>query len=88
MYRGSFGTLNFLPLETKPEQHCSFYLHDNPYCCLLLLQPPVLHPPAGILPFLDVESIKDTGFRLARLTREDCSFMGADCVIAKVRPDR
>ena len=53
-------------------------------CCCYLVQPPVSHPPAGILPFLDVESIKDTGFRLARLTREDCSFMGPDCVIAKV----
>eukprot|EP00752_Nemacystus_decipiens_P016682 g14922.t1 len=46
--------------------------------------PPISHPPAGILPFLDVESIKDTGFRLARLTREDCAFMGPDCVAAKV----
>ncbi|CAM9828341.1 unnamed protein product, partial [Ectocarpus fasciculatus] len=46
--------------------------------------PPVCYPPAGILPFLDVESIKDTGFRLARFSREDCSFMGPDCVVAKV----
>ncbi|CAM9452827.1 unnamed protein product, partial [Pylaiella littoralis] len=46
--------------------------------------PPVTHPPAGILPFLDVESVKDRGFRLARLTREDCCFMGPDCVVAKV----
>lgn len=41
-------------------------------------------PPAGILPFLDVEAINDTGFRLVRITRDDCSFMGSDCVIAKV----
>ncbi|CAM9829461.1 unnamed protein product, partial [Ectocarpus sp. 4 AP-2014] len=46
--------------------------------------PPVCYPPAGILPFLDVDAIKDTGFRLARFSREDCSFMGPDCVVAKV----
>ncbi|CAM9924986.1 unnamed protein product, partial [Hapterophycus canaliculatus] len=46
--------------------------------------PPITFPPAGILPFLDLESIKDTGFRLARITREDCAFMGPECVVAKV----
>ena len=53
-------------------------------CLYLLLQPPVGFPPAGILPFLDVDAINDTGYRLARISRDDCSFMGPDCVVAKV----
>lgn len=52
---------------------------------VLTEKPPVSHPPAGILSFLDVESIKDTGFRLARFSREDCSFMGPEGIVAKVR---
>ncbi|CAM9575659.1 unnamed protein product, partial [Ascophyllum nodosum] len=45
---------------------------------------PIPHPPAGILPFLDVSSIRDTGYRLARIAREDCAFMGPEGVLAKV----
>lgn len=51
-------------------------------------QPPIAFPPAGILPFLDLESIKDTGFRLARFSREDCTFMGPAGVLAKVPHER
>ena len=47
-------------------------------------QLPIPHPPAGILPFLDVSSIRDTGYRLARIAREDCAFMGPEGVLAKV----
>lgn len=48
------------------------------------VQPPIEHPPAGVLPFLDVESIRDTGFRLARFSRDDCCFMGPEGIAAKV----
>lgn len=80
-YIHSFGNSFVLSKRTQPTPS---YFYDHHRFCYLL-QPPVAHPPAGILPFLDVESIKDTGFRLARLTREDCSFMGPNCVVAKVR---
>lgn len=53
-------------------------------CFYLLRQPPVEFPPAGILPFLELDAINDTGYRLARISREDCSFMGPDRVVAKV----
>lgn len=83
------GHLSPCPHELNANAFPYFCDHHHRccYCCWydVLLQPPVSHPPAGILPFLDVESIEDTGFRLARLTREDCSFMGPDCVVAKVR---
>lgn len=55
------------------------------WVCLFRRQPPVGFPPAGILPFLNVEAIEDTGYRLARISRDDCSFMGPACVSAKVR---
>lgn len=65
------------PYSPASPRHPCFHFYN--------VKPPVTHPPAGILPFLDVESVKDRGFRLARLTREDCCFMGPDCVVAKVK---
>lgn len=49
------------------------------------LQPAISFPPCGILPFLDVEALKETGFRLARFTKEDCCFMGSEGILAKVK---
>ena len=65
--------------------HVSLCLRVIGASVCLCRQPPVGFPPAGILPFLNLEAIQDTGYRLAMISRDDCSFMGPACVSAKVR---